>query len=127
LAVRQKDVLEMTTRLSGGAEFSIDQPLGNTEDGETTFLSTHQDNTNRPDIIVEEKDAQEYLRNRLEEFAVTLNEKEKVILKERLLSEAPKTLQEIADSFGISKERTRQLESRILQRLKDNLSDLDPG
>ena len=65
----------------------------------------------------------EHLENTLEDFSHTLNKKEKMILKDRLLSDTPKTLQEIANNFGISKERTRQLESRILKNLKTELQD----
>lgn len=61
---------------------------------------------------------------RLNKIAKELNDKERMILKERLLSETPFTLQEIADKFGISKERARQLEERILKKMKKELSDL---
>ena len=60
----------------------------------------------------------------LNKIAKTLNEKERTILKERLLSETPLTLQEIANRYGISKERARQLEERIINKMKEELSDL---
>ena len=77
----------------------------------------------RQDTMVENEENKVLLRQRLNEFAHTLNEKEKVILKDRLLSETPHTLQEIADKFGISKERARQLEERILKRIKTELAE----
>ena len=61
----------------------------------------------------------------LKEISKTLNDKEKVILKDRLLSDTPFTLQEIADRFGISKERTRQLEERIIKRMKEELAEFE--
>jgi RNA polymerase sigma-32 factor len=128
LHVKEEEVNEMTARLSGAAEFSIDQPTDpNGEAGEATFMSTYKDNSKRPDYLVEEKETEEQLKKRLDEFALTLNEKERTILKDRLLSEVPKTLQEIGEQFGITKERTRQLEQRLLDKLKVNLSDLYPG
>ncbi|MCI5140521.1 MAG: RNA polymerase subunit sigma-70, partial [Candidatus Electrothrix sp. ATG1] len=47
-----------------------------------------------------------------------LNEKEKVILAVRLLNDEPETLQTIADRFGISRERVRQIEANLLKKLK---------
>jgi RNA polymerase sigma-32 factor len=44
-----------------------------------------------------------------------------VLFRDRWLTEDPKTLQEIGDSFGISRERARQLEKRMLDRLRDYL------
>ena len=123
LAVTGKDVEEMTTRLTGDAEVSFDQPLSS-EDGSKTLIDMYPDNSMRPDTMVEEQENKVILKQRLNDFAQTLNDKEKVILRDRLLSETPHTLQEIADKFGISKERARQLEERILKRIKTELSEL---
>jgi RNA polymerase sigma-32 factor len=68
------------------------------------------------------------------EFAKTLKGKEQVIFSKRLLAEEPLTLQEIGDQYGISRERVRQLESRIKKKLKEyllrelrDLKDFDVG
>ena len=47
-----------------------------------------------------------------------LNEKELAILDDRLLSESPLTLQQIADRFGISRERVRQIEAGLLKKMR---------
>lgn len=125
LDVSEKDITEMTARLVGNAEISFDQPINDNEEGGKTFSSIYEDNSMRPDDIVEEKERQIQLREKLKEISNTLNNKEKAILKDRLLSDTPCTLQEIADRFGISKERTRQLEERILKRMKDELADFN--
>jgi RNA polymerase sigma-32 factor len=122
LAVKGKEVEEMTTRLTGDAEISFDQPISSGDD-KRTFIDTYQDNSMRPDTIVEDHENKVLLRQRLNDFAQTLNEKERTILKDRLLSETPHTLQEIADKFDISKERARQLEERILKRIKTELKE----
>ena len=122
LGVSQKDVLEMSARLLGNAEISMDQPINSGDNHEKSFSDVYQDNSTRPDLIVEEKEKQILLAKKLKEISLNLNDKEKVILKDRLLSDTPSTLQEIANKFGISKERTRQLEERILKRLKQELS-----
>jgi RNA polymerase sigma-32 factor len=50
-----------------------------------------------------------------------LNEKEIMILEERLLTDEPLTLQTIADRFGISRERVRQIEVNLLKKMKKYL------
>ena len=50
-----------------------------------------------------------------------LNEKERMILQARLLTDEPKTLQTIADEFGISRERVRQIEANLLKKLRRQL------
>jgi RNA polymerase sigma-32 factor len=123
LGVSKKDVLEMSTRLLGNAEVSMDQALNPDDPDGSSFTEVYEDNSRRPDLVVEEKERQIILAQKLKEISHNLNEKEKVILKDRLLSDTPCTLQEIANKFGISKERTRQLEERILKRLKQELSE----
>ena len=65
---------------------------------------------------------QAILHDRISEFLTTLNEKERILFQERLMSEEPKTLQEIADRFGITRERSRQIEAKILDKLKKHMS-----
>ncbi len=119
LHVKTSEVEEMTTRLSSNAEVSIDQPLNSQNpDSKNSLIDIFQDNSNRPDIIVENNEMLNVLKEKLNEFSKTLNPKEISVLRDRLLSETPNTLQEIANKHGISKERTRQLEVRILKNLK---------
>jgi RNA polymerase sigma-32 factor len=122
LNVKEKDVIEMSSRLMGDSEVSLEQPIN--DDNGFSIQDTLADNSKRPDIIVEESQERAELMTRLNKIAKTLNEKERTILKERLLSETPLTLQEIANRYGISKERARQLEERIINKMKEELSDL---
>jgi RNA polymerase sigma-32 factor len=72
----------------------------------------------------EEVAATEYrqlVSGKMAEFARKLKGKEQVIFAKRLLAEEPLTLQEIGDQYGISRERVRQLESRLKKKLKDYL------
>ncbi|MFB3108761.1 MAG: sigma factor-like helix-turn-helix DNA-binding protein, partial [Candidatus Binatia bacterium] len=68
-------------------------------------------------------------RQKLGEFAKTLNEREEDILRNRLLSETPFTLEELGQKYSITKERARQLESKIIKRLREymrsELKDFD--
>jgi len=60
-------------------------------------------------------------REKLAEFTKTLDEREEDILRNRLLSETPLTLDDLGHKYGITKERTRQLEARIINHLRDYL------
>lgn len=71
----------------------------------------------------DEKLADQQLKNlfrrKLAEFITTLDEREEDILRNRILSESPLTLEDMGSKYGITKERTRQLEARIIKRLRD--------
>lgn len=117
LQVRERDVLEMDQRLSGW-EFSLDQPVGkNKEEG--TFLDVLPALIPRVDEAVAQKELMLLFRKKLGEFSKTLNERDEDILRNRLLSETPLTLEEIGQKYSITKERSRQLEARIINRLRD--------
>jgi len=123
LNVREKDVIEMEQRLSGrGAELSIDAPVDRTEEGGT---ATHADFLSDDHELADERLARDQLirmiRDRLPRFEETLNDKERKILSERLLAEEPKTLQEVADQYGLTRERARQIEAKVIQKLRDFL------
>jgi len=122
LNVREKDVIEMQQRLSGqGAEMSLDTPV----DRDETQAATHKDQLVDPHEAADEALAQgellRILQLNLPAFQKMLNDKEFRILNERLLAEEPKTLQEIADLYGLTRERTRQIEVKVIDKLRDFL------
>ena len=51
-----------------------------------------------------------------------LNERERHIVHERILAEVPRTLQDVADEYGITRERVRQLEKNALEKLRKLLA-----
>jgi len=126
LQVRERDVIEMDQRL-GSWELSLDQPL--TDDSEGTFYDLFP--SSQPDIDEQVGDNQlrVLFRKKLGEFAKTLSEREEDILRNRLLSENPLTLEELGQKYSITKERSRQVEAKIIKRLrafmKENLKDFD--
>lgn len=121
LQVREQDVVEMEQRLGGrGIEMSLDNPLeGSDEGGQATHLDLLADTAAAPDVSLEQEQLQEIIRGHLEGFAQTLQEKELAVFSERLASDQPKTLQEIADRFGLTRERARQIEARVIEKLRD--------
>jgi RNA polymerase sigma-32 factor len=122
LNVKEKEVREMSLRLSSrGGEFSIDQPMGGDEDSRAP-----RDLLVDPGISVDESLAQKeltsILSDHISEFVHGLNEKERIVFQERLMNDDPKTLQEVADQFGITRERARQIESKVIEKLRKHMS-----
>jgi len=126
LDVREKDVLEMEQRLSGsGAEVSLDAPIG--PSGEDSKAKSFKDFMVDPHENQEDRlEREQWLRlleDALPQFRQELNEKELRLLEERVLSEEPKTLQEIADRYGLTRERARQIEAKLIEKLRAFLRD----
>jgi RNA polymerase sigma-32 factor len=123
LDVPEKEVIEMERRLAA-PEASLDAPLGASggdDDGTRTRLDYLPSEDVRPDRAVAQSEFSELLRGKLEAFAKTLEGREQTIFRERWLTEDPLTLQELGDRYQVSRERARQLEKRMLDRLKKYL------
>jgi RNA polymerase sigma-32 factor len=121
LDVSEKDVIDMERRLAA-PEASLDAPLGSGGDDEGTRTRLdYLPGDDRPDHNVAASQFSELLKGKLETFASTLEGREQTIFRERWLTEDPLTLQEIGDRYHVSRERARQLEKRMLDRLKKYL------
>lgn len=123
LDVREKDVREMDQRL-GGADLSLDAPIS--LDEKQSHLQQLPDKDEAVDVKLGENEQRELFRKMLLEFAKTLEGKEKVFFDERLISESPKTLQELGDKYGVSKERARQIEAAIKEKLRKYVAENYP-
>jgi RNA polymerase sigma-32 factor len=119
LNVKEDEVIEMEQRLAS-RDLSVDVPLG--EDDEATLLNFLPDQRSGPEDAFAETQSRELLRDKMENFAKTLKDKELVIYRERLLNEDPVTLREIGEKYGISRERVRQIEERVKKKLKAYLT-----
>ena len=121
LDVAEKEVIDMERRLSA-PEASLDAPMGGgDDDGTRTRLDYIPSETDRPDRQVAQSEFAQLLKSKLEAFAATLEGREQTIFRERWLTEDPLTLQELGDRYNVSRERARQLEKRMLDRLKKYL------
>ncbi len=120
LAVREKDVLEMQQRLAA-PDISLDAPL--TGNGSEDDLSSRNYFLASREPSVEDRlanhEIQEIFGESLKEFKETLKGRDLEIFNERLAAESPLTLQQIGDKYGITRERARQIESRIMNKLKE--------
>lgn len=116
LGVTEKDVKLMQMRMST-SDMSLDQPLSHNSN--SSFIDLQQGETVSPEEYIISQEDTERLKNHIDEILPQLNEKENYILQNRLLADDPKTLQEIGDRYSITRERTRQLEARVIKKLKE--------
>jgi RNA polymerase sigma-32 factor len=128
IGVQESDVVEMEHRLSQG-DLSMDAPVRRGESDSSSFGDFVAAEGQAVDEIVSDRDMRETFLEYVERFRVELDERDQQILRERILAEDPKTLQELGNEFGLTRERVRQLESRLVQRLskylRENLVDFD--
>jgi RNA polymerase sigma-32 factor len=122
LGVSEKSVETMTMRLgSRGSEVSLDANLDS--DSDATILDMMATDELGPEEKVAIEQEHEILRHNMQEFLKSLKPRDLEIFKKRLLSEVPPSLQEIADEYGVSRERIRQIEERLVSQLKVYMSD----
>ena len=119
LGVSEKAVSLMDQRLGpSGSEVSIDAPIKD-EIGSQTFADLLSDGEEHsPEEIVSNAQSMEILRSHLHNFIKLLNKRDQQIFKKRLLAEVPPSLQSIADQYGVTRERIRQIEERLIKNLK---------
>ncbi len=114
LHVSDHEVVDMEQRLKG--EVSLDEAI---LDGDgATVLETIADDRMNQEELLGEREREHYLKKQLAAALEGLNEKERYIVEQRVASEIPLTLQEIADHFAISRERVRQIEEKALEKLR---------
>ena len=117
LNVPERDVVSMDMRLAAG-DASLDAPVG-TGDGRTVArVELLPSDDVRVDDTLAEAEVGDQFTAKIHEFGASLEGKEKKIFEDRLVAEDPKTLQTLGDEFGVSRERVRQIEKRLLKKLK---------
>jgi len=124
MGVKESEVREMQERMAQ-SEVSLDQPASAEDD--TTLIDALPDTSYNPEEAAARSQWREFAHEKVEEFAGTLEGKELEIFRSRLLSEDPPTLQQVGVKFGISRERVRQIESRLKRRFKEflNVDDIE--
>jgi RNA polymerase sigma-32 factor len=121
LEVSEDDVRDMEQRLAQ-SDLSLNAPAG-PEDGSAEFGDFIAGSDQNVEEVLAEADLQRVFSEKVREFTETLDERDRRIAEERVLSEHPKTLQELGEEFGVSRERVRQLESRLVARLREYLKE----
>jgi RNA polymerase sigma-32 factor len=116
------DVAEMDVRLAQ-SEKSLDAPVGDADGRSIAKVDMMPSVGAGPEAQMADNELQALVKEKLAEFRHTLIGKDKdlAIFDLRLVADDPLTLQDLGDKFGISRERVRQLEQRLLGRLRDYL------
>jgi RNA polymerase sigma-32 factor len=125
LQVEERDVEEMTARMAS-EDLSLDAPISpGGDDGRVTRLDRLAHAETAPDQALGDEQLRRLFREKLDAFSAALtDEKERFIFGHRLLprpGEEPLTLQQVGDRFGLTRERARQIEAKMVKRLREQL------
>jgi len=119
LGVRKKDVIEMESRLQlSDVAFEVN-------DDEDTYTPEQylSDPGETPEQLLLNDNSQQDQHNKLYQALTSLDERSIDILQSRYLKEEKSTLHTIADKYGVSAERVRQLENKAIKKLKERLEE----
>ena len=119
LGVKEKDVIEMESRLQ------LNDIAFEVNDDEDAFTPEHYvaDPGKNPEQLVLSDKSQEDQHKRLYQALSSLDQRSIEILQSRYLKEEKETLHTLADKYGVSAERVRQLENKAIKKLKERLEE----
>ena len=117
LGVSEEEVVSMNRRMAMGGDTSLNAPLRDTE-GEGQWQDFLVDSGPLQDEIIADDEESRVRHDLLMDALETLNDREKTILTERRLTDEPKTLEELSQVYGVSRERIRQIEVRAFEKLQ---------
>jgi len=116
LGVTEEEVTSMNRRMAMGGDTSLNVPMR--EDGEGQWQDWLVDDSPLQDQALADEEEKNVRHGMLLEAMNALNDREKHILVERRLAEEPKTLEELSQVYGVSRERVRQIEVRAFDKLQ---------
>ncbi|MFZ5705077.1 MAG: RNA polymerase sigma factor RpoH [Pseudomonadota bacterium] len=116
LGVSEEEVTQMNRRMSMGGDASLNVSMR--EDGEGEWQDMLIDQGQLQDERLADVEERAVRHNMLQEAMAALNDREKHILVERRLVDEPKTLEELSQVYGVSRERVRQIEVRAFDKLQ---------
>ena len=122
LNVPEREVISMDHRMSAG-ESSLDAPVGAADGRQVARVELLPSGGAALDDVLADQQVGDQLKGSIHAFGDALEGKEKRIYEGRLLAEDPMTLQQLGTEFGVSRERVRQIEKRLLGKLRDHLRD----
>jgi len=119
LGVRKKDVIEMESRLQ------LNDVAFEVNDDEDTYTPEQylSDPSETPEQLLLNDNSQKDQHNKLYQALSSLDERSVDILQSRYLKEEKLTLHTLADKYGVSAERVRQLENKAIKKLKERLEE----
>lgn len=120
LNVSEEQIVEMEQRLDA-SDMSLDAPMSDEDSGGASRMDYLPALGPGIEETLGNSEMSHMVRERLQSLVPHLSDKEQYILEHRLLSDEPVTLREIGDMFHITRERVRQIEARLLQKVRDHL------
>ena len=118
LQVKEDEVVSMNQRMAA-ADLSLDAQVG--DDSRATFGDLLPAETLPLDEHLGNKELRELFAEKLGEFRLSLDRRDREILEKRMMAEKPLTLRELGQRYDISPERVRQIEEEILAKARDFL------
>ncbi len=126
LNVTEAEVVDMNRRLSG-SDASLNATVGSDGESATQWQDWLEDEDSDQAEHYAEKDELDARRALLMQAMSVLNDREKDVLMQRRLAEDPVTLEELSESYGVSRERIRQIEVRAFEKLQAKMRELAKG
>ncbi|MDO5506664.1 MAG: RNA polymerase sigma factor RpoH [Pseudoxanthomonas suwonensis] len=118
LNVSEREVLEMESRLSG-RDIGFDAPEGDDDNAPPSPVAWLSSTAEDPSQAYEREDSEDHQLGLLREGLASLDKRSRDIIRRRWLDDGNKvTLQELADEYGVSAERIRQVEAAALKKMK---------
>ena len=121
LGVTEAEVISMNRRMGHGGDTSLNAPLKGDDGGEGQWQDFLVDHGPLQDETIAEAEESRVRHDLLMDALQGLNDREKHILVERRLADDPKTLEELSQVYGVSRERIRQIEVRAFEKLQAGL------
>jgi len=118
LGVTEDEVVSMNRRMAMGGDTSLNVSLKGDEGGESQWQDFLVDTGPLQDEQIAEDEETRVRHDLLMSAMESLNDREKHILMERRLADEPKTLEELSQVYGVSRERIRQIEVRAFEKLQ---------
>ena len=115
LGVKESEFEEMDLRLNN-RDLSLDSYIN--EDGESTYVEYLTYDGENQEVALIKKEEMDLVKRNIAGALANLNEKENYIIKNRIMTDNPKTLQEIGNQYNITRERARQIEKQALKKLR---------
>ncbi len=120
LGVKPEEVVEMETRL-GGQDVAL-EPSGNDEDEAYSPIAYLAADDLEPGVVIEQEQSARLRGEGLKKALGNLDARSRRIIEARWLAEKdPATLHDLADEFGVSAERVRQIENKALEKMKGSM------
>jgi RNA polymerase sigma-32 factor len=122
LGVKPETVLEMESRLSG-QDIGFDLTAADDDDKPMVAPAAYlESSVDDPEAFAAEQDESEHQSGLLYRGLGELDDRSKDIIQRRWLTDDKATLQELADIYGVSAERIRQLEANAMKKLRASLN-----